>query len=195
MNRSWGINVQTGALEDYLSSAIPTSDFIPLYIVTTNNERIIDVIDSRTWAYEDTGAVQELESRLGSAAYEDTTAFEPSGSVSALQQNLGSAAYEGTTAFDASGSAQAAQDYAVQRSNHTGTQTANTISDPENFQVTTSTGEQTLVGVLDRRLPYFNNVADMVASASLYVGAFVQTLGYYDPGDGGGRSSMPDCRF
>lgn len=38
------------------------------------------------------------------------------------------------------------------RTNHTGTQTASTISDPENFPVTTSTGEQTLVGALDARV-------------------------------------------
>lgn len=53
--------------------------------------------------------------------------------------------------------------------------------------VTTSTGEQTLAEAFDHRLPYFNSVADMVASTPLYVGAKVQTLGYYSPGDGGGN--------
>ena len=42
---------------------------------------------------------------------------------------LGSAATADVGDFDAAGSAQAAQDYAVQRGNHTGTQTLDTISD------------------------------------------------------------------
>jgi hypothetical protein len=46
--------------------------------------------------------------------------------ISAL--NLGTAAMANTSAFDAAGSAAAAQSYAVQRSNHTGTQAQNTIT-------------------------------------------------------------------
>jgi hypothetical protein len=42
---------------------------------------------------------------------------------------LGTAAAQNTTAFDAAGAASTAQSYAIQRANHTGTQTASTISD------------------------------------------------------------------
>lgn len=46
-----GANVSSGLLEDYLDGNTPVSDFIPLFVVTTNNERIISAEDVRTWAY------------------------------------------------------------------------------------------------------------------------------------------------
>lgn len=45
-----GVTVSTGALSSYLDNDIPESDFIPLYIVTTNNERVVSAEDVRTWA-------------------------------------------------------------------------------------------------------------------------------------------------
>lgn len=48
---------------------------------------------------------------------------------SGLANEAGSAAFADTGDFDAAGSAQAAQDYAIQRANHTGTQPLSTISD------------------------------------------------------------------
>lgn len=55
-----GINTVSSALEDYLDTNVPATDFIPLYIITTNNERITDAEDARTWAYEDSGAALDV---------------------------------------------------------------------------------------------------------------------------------------
>jgi len=78
-----------------------------------------------------------LAGYLTSVAWDDVqnkpvfAAVATSGAYSDLAGTplLGTAAAADTADFDATGSAQAAQDYAVQRSNHTGTQPLSTISD------------------------------------------------------------------
>lgn len=115
-------------------------------------------------------------------------------------EDLGSAAFASTSDFDPAGAAATAQDYAVQRANHTGTQGIETVSGLADAladrvvtgtvgdeSVTTSTGTQTVAEALDQRGLVFDSVADMQAAANLTVGTKVRTLGYYSPGDGGGN--------
>lgn len=74
------------------------------------------------------GAYADLSGTPNPANY--ATAAQGDKADSAVQpSDIGTAAAEDADAFDAAGSAQSAQDYAVQRENHTGTQTLDTISD------------------------------------------------------------------
>lgn len=60
----------------------------------------------------------------------DTTITRPSDwNANHTITGLGTAATANTTDFDAAGAAAAAQAFAIQRANHTGTQTVSTISD------------------------------------------------------------------
>jgi len=45
-----GANTQTGTLENYINDTQPTSDFIPMWVVGTNNLDVTTTDDYRTWA-------------------------------------------------------------------------------------------------------------------------------------------------
>lgn len=115
-------------------------------------------------------------------------------------EDLGSAAFASTSDFDPAGAAAAAQAFARQRTNHTGTQGIETVSGLSDEladrvvagtvgdeSVTTSTGTQTVAVAMDRRGPVFDSVAALKAAAELTAGVKCRTLGYYEPGDGGGN--------
>lgn len=92
-----------------------------------------------SWELDGTGSFQPLDSDLTAIAALTTTTFGRSllaladAAAARTALELGTAATAATGAFDAAGTgaaaAAAAQAAAVQRANHTGTQTASTISD------------------------------------------------------------------
>jgi len=79
-----GANTNTNILEAYVQAGLPSQDFIPIWLVKTNNVEISSVEDFRTWAFDDAGIAEEaiaahvaesdpheqyvLESQLGSSA-------------------------------------------------------------------------------------------------------------------------------
>lgn len=126
-----------------------------------------EILNKPTFAAVATsGSYNDLSNRptLGTAAFVNTGAFDAAGAASAAQAYaiqrsnhtgtqsvatitglatvatsgsyadltntpaFGTAAFANTTAFDVAGAASAAQAYAIQRSNHTGTQSATTIT-------------------------------------------------------------------
>lgn len=70
-----------------------------------------------------------------------------SASTARTNLGLGSAATHPSTDFDSTGAASAAQAYAVQRANHTGTQSADTLTDGTTNKAYTATEKTKLAGV------------------------------------------------
>jgi hypothetical protein len=90
--------------------------------------------------------LNELAAALGdnaSYAASITTALAAKANTSAL----GTAAAAATTDFDAAGAAAAAQAYAIQRGNHTGTQSADTVTDGSTNKAYTAAEKTKLSGV------------------------------------------------
>lgn len=87
------------------------------------------------------------------AALKSNNLSDVTASTARTNLGLGSAAIVSSASFDLSGVASAAQSYAVQRANHTGTQTASTISD-FNTQVATTAALKA------------NNLSDVTASTA-----------------------------
>lgn len=101
----------------------------------------VDPHGDRAWA---SGQFQPVDADLTAIAALSTTAFgrallelanDASGRTAL---GLGTAATQASSAFDAAGAAAAAQAYAIARANHTGTQTASTISDFDTQVATTA---------------------------------------------------------
>lgn len=117
---------------------------------------------------------------------------------------LGTAAASNTSAFDAAGAATAAQAFAIQRTNHTGTQSADTITDGTTNKAYTATEKTKLAAisagatavVADTGWTVNGTAGDKTAAIQAYIngitGTMVTALNVTSGGLGTALSTLAD---
>lgn len=157
-----GVDLLSTSLTYHPSDSLPATDFIPLYVIQTNNERIVSVDDVRTWAYEDSGAAAVAEHEAKADPHPqyatDTRVDGIEDRVSVNETDINSL--------------------------ESGKVDVGTVGSEA---VTTSTGEQTLVEALDQRVPHFNTLQSLKNSTTLTVGTIVGIVGRDNLFDSGGN--------